>query len=363
MRNALIVHRNIHNGLKKLGNATSQRQANLINVLAAFVSGIVQSKSVRLDDVVEEVASASKVQSQIMQLRRWLKNESVDVELCYLPFIEVVINSLAKQTLVLIIDGSVMARGCMTLMVSIAYQGRAIPLLWVTRKAKKGHFPEDMHIELIRSVKAMLPDLAQLVCLGDGEFDGTQWLQTIAGFGWKYVCRTAKTSIFYEEEERFAIQDICPARGGYTEIAGVEFTDTHSIRVNAVAYWGRKYKEPIYLVTNCPTGGEAFMWYRKRFKIETLFSDLKGRGFNLQKSGLHDPERVSRLLIAAALAYIWIVYLGALALQNGWNKIIHRTDRCDLSLFQLGKRLLSYLLKQGKGLPKFCLILPVKQLD
>jgi hypothetical protein len=332
-------------------------------VLAAFVSGIVQSKSVRLDDVVEQVSSASKVQSQIMQLRRWLKNASVDIELCYLPFIEIVIQSLANQTLVLIIDGSVTAHGCMTLMVSIAYQGRAIPLLWVTRKAKKGHFPEEMHIELIRSVKAMLPDLAQVVCLGDGEFDGTQWLQTIAGFDWKYVCRTAKTSIFYEAGERFAIQDICPARGDYTEIEWLEFTDDRSIRVNAVAYWGKQYKEPIYLVTNCPTGGEAFMWYRKRFKIETLFSDLKGRGFNLQKSGLRDPERVSRLLIAAALAYIWMVYLGALALQQGWNKIIHRTDRCDLSLFQLGKRLLSYLLKEGKALPKFCLILPIKLLS
>jgi hypothetical protein len=39
---------------------------------------------------------------------------------------------------------------------------------------------------------------------------------------------------------------------------------------------------------------EAFNWYRKRFRIETLFSDLKGRGFNLQKSGLRAPERVSQ---------------------------------------------------------------------
>ncbi|SCN47296.1 hypothetical protein BAZMOX_129335_0 [methanotrophic endosymbiont of Bathymodiolus azoricus (Menez Gwen)] len=34
-------------------------------------------------------------------------------------------------------------------------------------------------------------------------------------------------------------------------------------------------------MTNLSTGGEAFNWYLKRFRIETLFSDLKGRGFNL----------------------------------------------------------------------------------
>jgi len=36
---------------------------------------------------------------------------------------------------------------------------------------------------------------------------------------------------------------------------------------------GEKYNDPIYLVTNFPTGGEAFNWYRKRFRIETLFTD------------------------------------------------------------------------------------------
>ena len=58
---------------------------------------------------------------------------------------------------------------------------------------------------------------------------------------------------------------------------------------------------------------------------------------HLHKSGLKDPKRVDRLLIAVALAYIWMVYLGEYALKQGWEKIIHRTDRCDLSLFHLRK--------------------------
>ena len=69
-----------------------------------------------------------------------------------------------------------------------------------------------------------------------------------------------------------------------------------------------------------------------------------------------------RLMFCQTASYIWTVYVGALALQKGWNKIIHRTDRCDLSLFQLGKRLLRYLLKEGKAPPDFCLVLPNKAL-
>ncbi len=96
---------------------------------------------------------------------------------------------------------------------------------------------------------------------------------------------------------------------------------------------------------------EACYWYTKRFRIETFFSDQKSRGFHLHKSHISDPVRLSRLMIAACLAYIWIVFLGVQAKQEEWDKIIHRTDRCDLSLFQLGLRLLDHFLNEGMPIP------------
>ena len=87
------------------------------------------------------------------------------------------------------------------------------------------------------------------------------------------------------------------------------------------------------------------------YTIETFFSDQKSRGFQLHKSHLSDPKRLARLLIAACLAYLWIVYLGVLAKRDGWLAVIHRRDRCDLSLFQLGLSLLAHLLKEGLSLP------------
>jgi len=55
--------------------------------------------------------------------------------------------------------------------------------------------------------------------------------------------------------------------------------------------------------------------------IETFFSDQKSRGFHPYQSHLADPQRLSRLLIAAYLAYIWIIYLvlphGYLVLPHG----------------------------------------------
>ena len=56
-------------------------------------------------------------------------------------------------------------------------------------------------------------------------------------------------------------------------------------------------------------------------------------------------------MIAACLAYIWMVYLGVVARRDDWVKIIHRTDRCDLSLFQLGLDLLEHLLNEHLPIP------------
>jgi hypothetical protein len=115
--------------------------------------------------------------------------------------------------------------------------------------------------------------------------------------------------------------------------------------------WAKGYKDPLYLLTNIASADEACRLYAKRFRSETLFSDQKSRGFHLHKSHISESTRLSRLLMAACLASIWIVYLGALCEQDGWVQIIHRGDRCDLSLFQLGLRLLDYFLHEDLMIP------------
>ena len=92
-------------------------------------------------------------------------------------------------------------------------------------------------------------------------------------------------------------------------------------------------------------------WYEKRFRIETFFSDQKSRGFHIHKSHMSDVQRLSRLLIAACLAYIWIVYLGSVCEAGGWKPVIHRRKRCDLSLFPLGLRFLNHLLNEEMPIP------------
>jgi hypothetical protein len=62
-------------------------------------------------------------------------------------------------------------------------------------------------------------------------------------------------------------------------------------------------------------------------------------------------EYHSRLLMAANLAYLWIVFLGVTAQRQGWQGVLHRKSRCDWSLFQLGLAFLDELLNRCLEIP------------
>ena len=317
-----------------------------IQVLAMFINGIVASKSTHTREVAKKAPGKTKVTSREKRLSRWYQNKQVSYETHMLPFIEDLLAHLSSQTLVVAIDGSEVGRNCVTLMVSLIYQKRAIPLLWLVRTGNKGHFAAEMHVELLKELRDLLPDDASLVLLGDGEFDSIELQTFVVNAGWEYVCRTAKNTQVYHDGVWMSLDDCEPWPDSCSALHDVLFTRQAYGPVMVILWWDRECKEPIYLVSNLPLVEEACRFYRKRMRIETFFSDQKSRGFQLHKSHISDPQRLHRLMIAACLAYIWIIYLGVIALEDGWKNQIHRTDRCDLSLFQLGLDLLDYFLNQ-----------------
>lgn len=328
--------------------------ARRLNVLAALISGIVGSQSTNLPDIARKCSLEALPESRVKRFFRWIKDDSVDLETCFMPYALSLINALAPNGLILVIDGSVVGRGCVSLVVGVVYRQRALPIAWTVVRGQKGHFPETAHMELIKEVKGLVPEGAQVTLLGDGEFDGVSLQALVCGWDWRYILRTAKSISLYREGEKSSFEEIGDfmRQGEMFDIPEVFFTEEKYGPLTAIAWWRSGCKEPIFLITNMESAEEACALYKRRFLIETFFSDQKSRGFFLDKSHISDPERLSRLMIAACLAYYWIIYLGVVALEKGWLKFIHRTHRCDLSLFQLGLRLLDYFIEHALDLPE-----------
>lgn len=325
-------------------------QARHLNTLAAFIHGIVRSKRTQLSAIARCDPNPIKVESRIKRLSRFVDNAHLDLESYFAPYAQVVLESLAMRPLVLVIDASEVGRGCAALMLSVVYRQRALPLGWLVRTGPKGHFSEELHLALLEQVQPLIPAGAEVVLVGDGEFDGVDLQGRAESYGWEYVLRTAKNTHLRQGDTAFTCAQITP-REYRVCFADAYFTHKDYGPVRIIGWWEEDYDEPIYLVTNLRNVEQACAYYRKRALIETFFSDSKSRGFHLHQSHLDQPERLARLMMGACLAYIWIVYLGYTAVQEGWLAYLHRTDRCDLSLFQLGLRFLDHLLNEELPIP------------
>ena len=354
MSDNLRRYRAIRDALAQCYPTSSQGNfARHLNTLAALISGIVGSKSSQLPHIATKVPDGTKPESRVKRFTRWLDNDHILEEVYFLPYADVLLRHLALQTLVLVMDGSGVGRGCTALMLHVVYKGRALPLAWRVRQAPKGHFPEDLHIAVVALMREVIPEGAKVVFLGDGEFDGTALQATLHEAGWSYACRTAMSTVATWEGETFRLDTLgaCSKPGTLIALQEVKFTRDAYGPVMVLSCWAKGYHDPLYLVSHMATAEEACRFYEKRFRIETFFSDQKSRGFHIHKSHMSDVQRLSRLLIAACLAYIWIVYLGSVCENDQWRPIIHRRKRCDLSLFQLGLRLLEHLLNEEMPIP------------
>ena len=347
------VYRTIRMAIKQLyPQKLTGQGVRMLTTLAALVSGIVQGKSCQLPTIARKAPDQAMVESRVKRYTRWIQNERVDYEGYYLPFVQQLLVHLASiRELVFVIDGSEVGHACITLMISLIYGHRAIPITWLVVKGRKGHLSESLHLELLSQLKAILPQNAQAIFLGDGEFDGIELQMALQALNMHYVCRTAKNTQLFEDDHLFSFAELCLSPGEMLSIPNVWFTREGYGPVTIIARWQLGYTDPLFLVTNFDLPDEALYWYHKRFQIETFFSDEKSRGFHLDKSHLSDPERLSTLIIAACLAYLWIIHLGLEALRKDWVKVIHRSDRCDWSLFHLGLALLDHFLNEDLPIP------------
>lgn len=354
MSDSRRTHRAIKKAFKQLCPQELQgNEARHLETLVSMVTGIVLSKSCQLPQMARKIPGEIHPDSQVKKMSRWTQNAAVTPGVYFVPFVTTLLAALARlRPLMFIMDGSAVAHGCVTLMVSVVYAHRAIPVAWVVVQSKKGQLATAWHVALVKEVQALAPAAAEVIFLGDGEFDNPALLAALTAAHWQYVCRTAKRCVYQAKNHRWcSLTSLGVQRGGREFRKAVPFTHDRLGPVTVIAWWDAAYDQPIYLVTNCTSVLTACQWYRKRAHIETFFSDQKSRGFHLHKSHLHDPARVARLMLAACLAYLWVIYLGGVTQQDGWQAVIHRLARCDLSLFQLGLRFLDYLLQQALPLP------------
>jgi hypothetical protein len=316
-----------------------------LKTLSEMVSSILGTGRSELIQIARGQSPKTKLSSRIKKIKRWILNKKTSYEKHYKPYALELLNRLSEQgELVFSIDGSTMGRGCMCLMFSVIYKGKALPAIWKVYKSKKGHLKEICHQSLLKELSLIIPKNCRVIIVGDGEFDGCNFQEDIKKLDWFYVLRTGKNIEIEEENgEFFKLKTIDVDRFGTLFFEEVRFTKKRYAPVNILIWHDKKHESPLYLVTNLDAVMEIKSFYKKRFKIEPFFRDQKSKGFHIHRSGLGCPLRISKLLIATCLAYIICVMAGVKASKSKFYSLVAREDGDFLSLFQLGLRFIELL--------------------
>ena len=115
-------------------------------------------------------------------------------------------------------------------------------------------------------------------------------------------------------------------------------TQTEIHPVSALIHWQIGEKEPWCLATNLPDASLTLRYYRRRMWTEEMFADFKKHGFDLENTMLRNSPRLSRLTLAVAFLYVWLLSVGSRTIRAGLRHFVDRKDRRDLSIFQIGLR-------------------------
>jgi hypothetical protein len=307
-----------------------------------LIIGIYQSRSVCLTRIAGKIPGPAKLLSSARRLSRLLDNPAIRVREWYEPLAREWLETQFRHVgeIRLIVDGTKIGFGHQLLIVCLAYRKRAIPIAWTWVRHVRGHSTAVKQLALLAYVRKLIPKGAAVFLVGDCEFGSVAVLRQLDRWHWFYVLRQkTDTGVWFNEKS-----DWQPF-GSYIHKPSQSFwlgrgylTASEIYPVNLLVHWEVGEREPWCLATNLPDLRMALQFYRLRMWIEEMFGDLKKHGFDLERTMLRHFERLSRLTLAVALLYIWLISIGTRMVRDGLRNLVDRTDRRDLSIFQIGLR-------------------------
>jgi len=349
MSGPIRLYHQMHQALKQMGKWGRPESKQ---TLALLMTGIFHSRDVRLSRLAEHVPLAIQEDSVAQRFRRWLKNPRLDERALYDPVARQLLVSLRHTRLRLQIDRTLIGQRFNVLMVSLAYRRRAIPLAWMVLP-HLGNSTFREREAILAQVAAVLPVGATVLLLGDREFGTPDMMRSAQCYGWDYCLRVRGTSYVHLPTGCWVpLRDLAPQPGTRYYLTDLRLTKSqHYGPVHVALACDEASDDPWFIATNGYPSRRTLCDYARRFGCEELFSDIKARGFNLALSQLQHAARFSRLLLAIALLYLWVLCVARrVCLSGQLRSLTYRIYDHRYSLFQIGRRWLAKQLTLGQSL-------------
>lgn len=326
----------------KLKEHLPWHQARVI-FMAQFMLSLLQARSVNLCRIAEHFETASLVESSRRRIKRFFHWRGF----CFLQLGQLLLYWLPVERYTLCMDRTNWKYGHKDvnyLVISIAWQGASIPIVWVCLDKRGGNSNTDERIALMQQLLALIPADKIDMLLADREFIGKAW------FEWLQEQR-----LLFRLRIRGDVQ-VMTTRGRYVKASRL----FRYVKTGQTETWGSRRKVAgvkLYIAAaRSPKSGELLIVvgldkpdnmitdYAKRWAIEVLFGNLKKRGFDIEATHMTAPEKMDRLMGILSLTVLWCMVAGHWEHGDAKTLPLNKHYRPQQSLFRLGLDMLRRVL-------------------
>ena len=330
------------NALSSLLSQHAGLSASRRETLAWLVLVMLRQGSVCLWRLAAHVSTAAELASVQRRFYRFFQYVTLDGAIA--ARIVVALLGLEGKPWVLAMDRTNWDFGRATinfLMISVEWNGIGIPLVW-TLLPKTGNSSTGERVALFDRLAQTFPDMEIATLTGDREFIGDAWMRTLAERKIHFVLRLRENQYVqragYAEMtiaaiarrlaigETIILKDLCQLGRG---------ADAACLRIVIL----KLSADELLALATPAEPRKALARYKARWRIETLFANLKSKGFNLEATHLVSLDKLSTLRALLALAVALAAKSGGAA--HARKPIpIKKHGRRAQSLFGLGRAIL-----------------------
>jgi hypothetical protein len=251
-----------------------------------------------------------------------------------------------KKKLLVAVDW-VAIKGFQTLVASVVLKGRATPIAWAstTNHVYDGHRSRNAFEEsLLLVLRDMIPRTIQVVILADRGFGRTALATFCQRQGFGYVIRIQPSVTVRLHGFHGKLLDYPVFKGIAKVLKRVRYRSDGAVTQHVVVHWRRnlpaKRDECWFLMSDQPgTARQLCNLYGRRMTIEQLFRDDKSKrnGWSLRDTQITKPDRIDRLLLILAIAYLLLCGVGLIAKQQFTPSAWCSTNRDqECSIYTIG---------------------------
>ncbi len=294
-----------------------------------------------------------QARSHLERLSYFMGNPAIQAAQFYAPVLRHFLRAWTGQSMLLVLDTSVLWDQYCLIEVCLAWGGRSLVLAQSVLEHGSATVGFEHYRPVLEAAQSILPDEVQVTLVADRGFEHRELIRWLTQQQWDWAIRAKRDlHVTLATGEQKPVADLLPDKGQVHVFHQVQIMADLSCHL-ATAYCPNT-KEAWAVVTNRTPSLQTFALYGQRFGgIEPHFKDYKSAGFSLTRSRIRNAQSLSCLLMLLAMAQLLATHLGFFMMYLGQRTQLDWHGQRGLSFLQLGLRQLQRLCYLGLPLPNF----------